>query len=472
TTGSPTFLHAVAECLCLGQRLEPLERVVLDLADPLARDAEGAAALLKRARRLAEKPVAQLDHLAVALGERAESRLDVLATKRERRGVEGRLRLVVGNEVAERGVLLLADRLLQRDGHLRHPQDLAHLLDGHLELLGDLLGPRLAAEALDELALDVHDLVELLDHVHRDPDRARLVGDRARHGLAYPPRRVRGELEALAVVELLDRADEAERPLLDQVEEGEPAPEVALRDGNDEAQVRLDHVLFRAIVSALDPLREGDLLVGRQERHLADLAEVEPQGVEGRLDGEVELRCGHGLLGRHDRLLVGQCLVLLSLDELDRVIDEVCREVLQLLLGEIDVLDGLDDLVVRQEPLLLPLLDELVQLLDLRKSGFDREHGPLLSSWRLTEDRPSNATSRITVPAPTTRRRIVYTGSSLWVGQILDHRSNGGPDAQLADVLAEAVRHRALDERALVDPERREHVGERRLDGAERAVDD
>jgi len=35
--------------------------------------------------------------------------------------------------------------------------------------------------------------------------------------------------------------------------------------------------------------------------------------------------------------------VLLSLDELDRVIDEVCREVLQLLLGEIDVLDGLDE---------------------------------------------------------------------------------------------------------------------------------
>ncbi len=150
---------------------------------------------------------------------------------------------------------------------------------------------------------------------------------------------------------------------------------------------------------------------------------------------------------------MGQRLVLLSLDELDRVIDEVRREVLQLLLGEIEVLDGLDDLVVRQEPLLLPLLDELVQLLDLRKSGFDREHGPLLSPWRLTEDRPSNATSRIRVPAQTTSRRIVYTGSSLWIGQILDHRSNGRPDAQFADVLPEAVHHRALGERARFGPE-------------------
>ena len=122
-------LDAVAERLRLGQRLEPLQRVVLDLADPLARDAERAADLLERARRLAEEPEAQLDHLALALGERAESRLDVLAPERERRGVERRLGLVVGDEVAERGVLLLADRLLERDGQLRHAQDLAHLLD-------------------------------------------------------------------------------------------------------------------------------------------------------------------------------------------------------------------------------------------------------------------------------------------------------------------------------------------------------
>ena len=174
--------------------------------------------------------------------------------------------------------------------------------------------------------------------------------------------------------------------------------------------------------------------------------------------------------GRHDRLLVGQRLVLLSLDELDRVIDEVGREVLQLLLREIDVLDGLDDLVVRQEPLLLPLLDELVQLLDLRKSGFDGEHGPLLSPWRLTEDRPSNATSRITVPAQTTSRRIVYTTSDLGKGRILDHRSNSGADAQLADALTEAVRHRARAQRAGVDPEHGKHVRERGLDGAKRAV--
>ena len=171
-------------------------------------------------------------------------------------------------------------------------------------------GLRLAAEALHELALDVHDLVQLLDHVHGDADRAGLVGDRARDGLADPPRRVRRELEALAVVELLDRADEAERALLDQVEEREPAAEVALRDRDDEAEVRLDHLRLRGHVAALDPLGEVDLLVGGEERHLADLAQVEPQRVERGLDGEVELgRGGLVVLGERG-LLVRRRLVL------------------------------------------------------------------------------------------------------------------------------------------------------------------
>src|SRR3954470_17923257 len=44
-------------------------------------------------------------------------------------------------------------------------QDLAHLARGALELTRDLLRGRLPAELLNELALDVDDLVELLDHV-------------------------------------------------------------------------------------------------------------------------------------------------------------------------------------------------------------------------------------------------------------------------------------------------------------------
>ena len=140
-------------------------------------------------------------------------------------------------------------------------------------------GGRLAAELGAELALGADDLVQLLDDVDGHPDRARLVGERARDGLADPPRRVRRELEALAVVELLRRANEADRPLLDQIEERQALVAVLLRDRDDEAQVRLDHLLLRAVVAALDPLRELDLLRGGEQVDLADVLEEELQRV-------------------------------------------------------------------------------------------------------------------------------------------------------------------------------------------------
>src|SRR3954452_6447506 len=153
-SGSRGCSNAVFEALRLGQRLELLERVVLDLADPLARDAEGAADLLQRARLRAREAEAELDHLAVALRQRGQRVVDVLPPQLDLRRVERRLGLLVLDEVAELGLLLLADRLLQRDRMLRHPEDVAHLRGGHLELGRDLVGPGLATEALDELPLD------------------------------------------------------------------------------------------------------------------------------------------------------------------------------------------------------------------------------------------------------------------------------------------------------------------------------
>ena len=179
-----------------------------------------------------------------------------------------------------------------------------------------------------------------------------------------PPGGVRRELVALAVVELLHRADQAERSFLDQVEEAQAAAEIALRDRDDEAEVRLDHLRLRAHVAALDPLRQIDLLVGGQQRHLADLAQVETQRVERRLDGQVEL--GRALdLFLDERLLVRQALVLLAFHELDAVVDEVGREVFDLLLRELDFLDSLDDLVVGEEALLLTRRNQLLEFFDV-----------------------------------------------------------------------------------------------------------
>ena len=113
--------------------------------------------------------------------------------------------------------------------------DLAHLLGADAHDLADLVRRGLAAQVLEQLALDAHELVDRLDHVHGDADGARLVGDGARDGLADPPRGVRRELVALRVVELLHRADQAEVALLDQVQEQHPAAHVALGDATPPA---------------------------------------------------------------------------------------------------------------------------------------------------------------------------------------------------------------------------------------------
>ncbi len=173
----------------------------------------------------------------------------------------------------------IADRLLERDRRLRAAHDLLDLLELQIEIDRDLEGQRLAAELGAQLPLRAHDLVQLLDDVPRHADGARLVRQRACNRLADPPGRIRRELEALAVVELLRGANQADRPLLNQIEERQPLVTVTLRDRNDETQIRLHHLLLRTMVATLDPLRQLDLLRRRQQFDLADLLQKELQRV-------------------------------------------------------------------------------------------------------------------------------------------------------------------------------------------------
>ena len=78
----------------------------------------------------------------------------------------------------------------------------------------------------------------------------RLVGDGPGDGLADPPGGVGGELEALRVVELVDRPHEAEVALLDQVEEGQATVAVALGDGDHQAQVGFDELVLGLLALA------------------------------------------------------------------------------------------------------------------------------------------------------------------------------------------------------------------------------
>jgi hypothetical protein len=124
--------------------------------------------------------------------------------------------------------------------------DLADLLFRHVHLLGQRRRIGLGAGFLQDLAADPVHLVDRFDHVHRDADGARLVGDRAGDGLADPPRGVGRELVAAAVFELVHRLHQADVAFLDQVEELQAAVGVFLGDRDDQAQVGLGHFALGA----------------------------------------------------------------------------------------------------------------------------------------------------------------------------------------------------------------------------------
>src|SRR5512133_2265307 len=69
SAGGDWRLSHVAKLLGLGEALELLERLVLDLADALAGDVERPPDLVERARVLAAEAVAKLEDPALSVGE-------------------------------------------------------------------------------------------------------------------------------------------------------------------------------------------------------------------------------------------------------------------------------------------------------------------------------------------------------------------------------------------------------------------
>jgi hypothetical protein len=111
--------------------------------------------------------------------------------------------------------------------------------------------------------------------MHRQADGARLVHDRALDVLADPPGGVGGKAEAAFRVEFLQRVDQAEVALLDQVEQRNAAVQVVLGDVHDQPQVVLDHLLPRLEIARPRGARQLQLLLRRQQRIGADLVQIE-----------------------------------------------------------------------------------------------------------------------------------------------------------------------------------------------------
>src|SRR5260370_42602817 len=90
-----------------------LQRLVLDLADALARDVERPPDLVKRPRMLSIKPVAKLEHATLAVRKRVQDLLQRLLAHRDLSRLVRQRNVLVRQERTERVLLLVADRLLQ-----------------------------------------------------------------------------------------------------------------------------------------------------------------------------------------------------------------------------------------------------------------------------------------------------------------------------------------------------------------------
>src|SRR5690606_4640471 len=159
-------------------------------------------------------------------------------------------------------VFLVANRRFQGYRFLRNLQNLAYLFERHGELFGKLFRCRLPADFMQHLARGTHQLVDRLDHMHRNTDGARLVGNRTRDRLTDPPCRISGELVTAAIFELIHRLHQADIAFLNEIKKLQPAIGVFLRDGNNETKVRLHHFLLRDARLALTLLhRRNDAAI-------------------------------------------------------------------------------------------------------------------------------------------------------------------------------------------------------------------
>ena len=80
--------------------------------------------------------------------------------------------------------------------------------------------------------------------MHGNANRARLVGNCAANRLANPPSGIGAEFEAERMIELVDRANQTDIALLNQVQKVEPATDVALGHTDHQTQVALGQAVM------------------------------------------------------------------------------------------------------------------------------------------------------------------------------------------------------------------------------------
>ena len=111
--------------------------------------------------------------------------------------------------------------------------------------------------------------------MHRDAYGPGLVRYGAGDCLAYPPRGIGGELEALCIVELLHGLYKPQIALLYQVQKLHSTAQIPLCYAHHQPEVCLGKALLRGLVPVGDTHRKVHLLLGGEQGHPAYLLQVD-----------------------------------------------------------------------------------------------------------------------------------------------------------------------------------------------------
>src|SRR5580658_1394095 len=246
------------------------QRLGFDLADAFAGYCERLADFFESVFAAVFESEAHLDYFFFARGQGAQDLSGLVLEVHVDHGFSRRNHGPVFDEVAEMRIFFFADRRFEGDRLLGDLEHFAHFRYGNIHALGDLFAGRFASQLLHQLPRRADQLVDGFDHVHRDADGARLIGDGASNRLPDPPRGIGGELIAAAIFKLVHGFHQADVAFLNQVEELQAAVGVLFRDRNHQTQVGLDQLalgLLRVHVS-LDDFALGALDLLEQEAGL------------------------------------------------------------------------------------------------------------------------------------------------------------------------------------------------------------
>jgi len=242
------------------------------------------------------QPKAHAQDARLARRQGVEHFLNLLPQQAGIGALDGRGCALVLHKLPQLGILLIiVDGRFEREGQPGDPLHPFHLVGGHTQCLAQFLVGGNAPQRLLQLVGLAVKQADAVHHVNGHADGAPLVGDCPGDGLPDPPGGIGGKAETALVLVFFHRFHQAQVALLDQVQEGDAAPDVTLGNADHQAGVGFNEVLARQLTilhlvlqfhaaaggnpppspfqqaagfpAALNPLRQVHFLCHGKQRH-------------------------------------------------------------------------------------------------------------------------------------------------------------------------------------------------------------